>query len=1132
MKTHDDKNFWRSLEELEHDEHFQEALRREFPEGADSSDGFDRRRFLQVMGASVALAGAQSCRWEKTNILPLSARPDDRVPGIPAHYATCFELGGVAQPLVVTSYDGRPIKVEGNDLHGQSNGAASTFAQASLLEVYDPDRSPAPVKKGAESVDMADLEAALVDIRAKHASKRGAGLAFLSHTTSSPAMAELRRALAQQLPDATFTQYDALHRDHELDGARAAYGAPLRSVYDLSKATRIACFDADILGEHPAMVAHARAFALRRRPEGPGYDGVDFADRGETMNRLYCVEPRYTVTGSNADHRLPVRAEQVGAVLAALEAELVKGGLAVPAGSGAANEMPQGSLFAEGSPVRRFVAALAKDLAAHRGASLVAVGGTQSPSVHALAHRINAMLGNVGTTVNLVAEPDGERTNSERAIEELVDRMQGAQVGTLVILGGNPVYDAPRGRDFAKALERVETTIHLSVHRNETSKACTWHVPAAHYLESWGDALAWDGSYCVAQPLIRPIFGGRSALELVGRLVHGEWRDGQQLVREGCQARTGFKSDKAWSKVIHDGYVADSAAPHVNASLRAVAPLSFSGPPVTAGIPTNGQLELVLHGDACMYDGRFANNGWLQELPDFMTKLTWDNAAMISPATAQALGVTTRDLVRLTIAGRKVDCAVYVMPGQAAGTVSLALGYGRTAAGRVGGDADHGVVSAGFDAYALTSDGTIGHASGLQVDKLGTQYQLAMTAEHHMIDASGAKERDGEWLDPDKEGGYPERGLLTAAAIMAFNDESRSRGRVAELVRETTHEKYQGYLAAVEAKGGRAAIAAASHEGGHAAEASSANGHAADQVHGGHGQDKTVHADAADGHGAEAHGADAHGEGGHHDLDPNPIKRFSGPPLLALWQRHSYDGHRWGMSIDLSACTGCNACVVACQSENNIPVVGTDQVARGREMQWIRIDRYFSGDPDDPQVARQPINCLQCEDAPCEEVCPVAATTHSDEGLNDMAYNRCIGTRYCSNNCPVKVRRFNYFNFHKDLKSSDNDLKRMMYNPEVTVRSRGVMEKCTFCVQRVQNAKIKAKTEGRRPLRDGEIVTACQQTCPADAIRFGDLADQHSVVSKAHASERSYKLLEFLNIRPRTAHLARITNPNPALVEA
>jgi molybdopterin-containing oxidoreductase family iron-sulfur binding subunit len=1130
--TTTNKTYWRSLAELEGSVEFHEAVNREFPPGAQTSDGFDRRRFLQVMGGSIALAGAQSCRWEKTTILPLAERPEDRIPGVPNFYATSLEFAGVAQPLVMTSYDGRPIKVEGNDLHGASGGAASTFAQAALLDLYDPSRSTAPVEKG-EPRTMAQFEEAFAALRAKHASSGGAGLALLVDLSSSPALAEAKKRLAAALPRATVTAYEPLSNDRAREGARLAFGRPLRTHFDLSKAKRIACFDADLLGDHPAALANSRAFSLSRRPEGATYDGADFSDRGTQMNRLYVVEPRFTTTGASADHRLPLRAEQVAAALTALEAALVAKGLAVPASWGEASVMPQGALFASGSHHARFIEALAQDLYDHRGASVVAVGGTQARGVHALAHRINALLGNVGTTVTYTEEADAARPEATEALRELVQRMNGKEVETLVVIGGNPVYDAPRALDFTAALGRVATTVHVSLYRNETSRLCAWHAPLAHTFESWSDALTWDGSYCVVQPLIRPIFAGRSVLELVAFLADGVFGEAQALARAGCVARTGAKSDKEWQRAIHDGFVASSAAAAVQPAPQRLAPLALAGGALSAGVPADGQLELVLHGDACVYDGRFANNAWLQELPDFMTKLTWDNAALVSPATSKALGLTTNDLVTLTVGGKSIEAVVYVMVGQAAGCVSLALGYGRTAAGLVGGDSDAGVPTVGFDAYALTTNGTDGHETGLSIKKTGRTYPLSLTADHHMIDATGAKERDGEWLDPTQT--YADRfvedenhnmvALTTPALVERFNAQAKKGSRVSELIKETTAKEYSDTLAAVAKEGGRAAIDA-NKAGGHGGHGGS---HGADAGHG-----------AANDHASEVlftpgeAPADDHGHGGGHSvyLDPNHIKRFAGPHLLSLWERRTYDGHRWGMSIDLSSCTGCNACVVACQSENNIPVVGKEQVGRGREMHWLRIDRYFSGNPDDPQVAHQPLTCIQCEDAPCEQVCPVAATVHSDEGLNDMVYNRCIGTRYCSNNCPLKVRRFNYFNYHRDLKKSSNDLERMVFNPEVTVRARGVMEKCTYCVQRIQNVKIKAKVEGRRPIRDGEIVTACQQTCPADAIRFGDLADSQSVVSKAHASERSYKMLEFLNIRPRTAFLARMTNPNPVLVEA
>ncbi|MEO0649045.1 MAG: TAT-variant-translocated molybdopterin oxidoreductase [Planctomycetota bacterium] len=1064
--------YWRSLDELERTEEFRELAAREFPEGADSIDGVDRRRFLQLMGASTALAGAASCRWEKTEILPFVERPEGRVPGVPVHYATAYEQGGAAQALLVTSYDGRPIKVEGNDQAAGTEGAATSQAQALILELYDPDRSQSVVHEGRES-SWGEFDAWMSDELTRLQGMRGAGLAVLTETTASPTTWRLMAEIARRFPEAELVQYDAVNREQERAGARLAYGRPVRTHYRLEQARVIASFDSDLLESHPDQLRHSRGFAAHRRPEnGP-------------LNRLYAVESRFTTTGSLADHRLPVRSESVGAVLAALETALVAKGKSVPANWGSASTKPAGTLV-DDPRVARFVDALADDLYSHPGESCVAVGPTQPAEVHALAHRINTILGAIGKTVVLTDDPLGERSVGFEALAGLTDKMRAGQVGTLLVLGGNPAYAAPADLGFAEALGSVGTVVRLGLYEDETSALAQWHLPAAHTFESWGDARGWDGTHYVTQPMIRPLYDGRSGLELLATLA-GVEGDAQSLVRNDLE-------EGAWRQVLHDGFAPDSTLAAITPAGRAIPGLSFSSGALTKGVPANGELELVLYPCPKVVDGRFANSGWLQELPEFMTKLTWDNAALIGPATAKVLKVKNGDLVELSVGGRDLTCAAYVLPGQAAGSIGLALGYGRSRAGHVGGLSDEAdVPSVGFNSYTLLA--SAGYAlTGLKLEKTGGRYLLATTQDHHQIDSSGLVEREA---------------------------------RIDELVRHQTVEQYEEHPNAMQ----------------------------------------------------------------------EPLLGVHYPPMKSLWKEFEYDGNKWGMSIDLSTCTGCNACVVACQSENNIPVVGKEQVANGREMQWLRIDRYFETgaapeqeyggghhggdhgdghggghasvteepalqtagllsfgsnapegedhgdhgdagevprphgpdlDEENPRVHRQPVGCIQCEMAPCEQVCPVAATVHSDEGLNAMVYNRCIGTRYCSNNCPVKVRRFNFFNYHRDLKKEENAVKKLAFNPEVTVRARGVMEKCTYCVQRIEKVKIEARN-AKRAIKDGEIVTACQQTCAADAIVFGDLSDPEARVTKEHELSRSYDLLAYLNIKPRTAYLARITNPNPAL---
>jgi molybdopterin-containing oxidoreductase family iron-sulfur binding subunit len=648
-----------------------------------------------------------------------------------------------------------------------------------------------------------------------------------------------------------------------------------------------------------------------------------------------------------------------------------------------------------------------------------------------MVRRINAILENRGKTVRYFAKP--ERPSHVEAIRTLTERMQAGEVSTLVILGGNPAYDAPADANFATALGKVQTAVHLGLYRDETARACRWHLPAANWLESWGDVRSHDGTYSVVQPLVAPLYEGRSATELVAQLLGDASPNAEQLVRKTFAEIAGDRhSEKLWRETLHDGLLADSA-------FAPIEPEEGTGDSEHGTATQNPQpstldpqLEIVFLPDRSVYDGRFANNGWLQEMPDPITRLTWDNAAVVSPATAERLGVRDGMVVRLGFEGRELEIPALVLPGMAADTVAVSLGYGRTAAGHVGGLAADGVEPVGANAYLLRTSEAMHFAAGATLERTGRTVALATTQDHHAIDAVGLETREK---------------------------------RAGVLVQEASLDEFKHY------------------------------------------QELSPE---------EREEVDVAGHHEHH------------LPLVSLWQEHEYPGYRWGMSIDLSKCIGCGACVVACQAENNVPIVGKERVLEGREMHWLRVDRYFRGDENDPQIAVEPVACQQCEMAPCEQVCPVAATVHSSEGLNDMVYNRCIGTRYCANNCPYKVRRFNYFAYHKDLEAPAAEVAKMKFNPEVTVRSRGVMEKCTYCVQRIQAAKIDAKNR-RQAVTDGQIQTACQQACPAQAIRFGDLNDRQSEVFKAHESLRAYMMLAQLNTKPRTAYLTRIRNPNPEL---
>jgi MoCo/4Fe-4S cofactor protein with predicted Tat translocation signal len=998
--TNNSTTHWRSLRELENDPQLVELASREFQDIApENLEGVDRRRFLQLLGASAALATASGCSWEEEQILSFSSRPEHFVPGATKSFASAMDMLGSAKGLRVTTYDGRPIKIEGNPLHPSSHGATDVHAQAAILEFYDPERSREVTRGGTASTFDACI-ANLAPAFDQGRGDEGAGIGVISRASSSPTEARLRAELLERFPRAAWVVWESAGDEHAIAGAKLAFGEPLRARYDFRRARRVVSLDADFLRDHPDCVRHSAELGEGRRPESG------------SLSRLYVAESRFTSVGAAADHRLPVRSSDIPALLELLEDRVLGSrGLKL----GAPEPGSRARRLNEVEKVAKFVDALGADLLAHRGECLIVVGKSQPAAAHARAARLHDALGCVGRTTSWTAVPDGTRSSSQE-LRELCARAAAGEVQTLLVLGGNPVYDAPADIDVVAALERAETSVHLGLTADETARACDWHLPGAHFLESWSDALAWDGTYSIVQPTILPLFGGRSPLELLAALL-GHEAPALELVRETFAASFG---EAQWNRALHDGLVVDSRRASLTPTLRDESQFRLEE------LSADNELELNFYSCPKLLDGRYANNGWLQELPDYTTKLTWDNALMVGPATAQDLGVEHEEVVRLTVGDTSLELPVYIAPGQALGSVAVALGYGRSAAGVVGGSLAEDVTAVGVDVRPLRKTNGMWTVRGARVEGTGRKYALATTSEHHMIDAAGMDARESR-LDR----------LVPTATAQEFAE----------------HPDFAQHVV-------------------------------------------------------------------HH------------PPLESLWKEVELpDGHRWGMSIDLSACDGCNACVIACQAENNIPVVGKEQVLKGREMHWIRMDLYFSGDPDAPEAVTQPVACQQCEHAPCEQVCPVAATVHTQEGLNDMVYNRCVGTRYCSNNCPFKVRRFNFFNNTAFLDEPENELLQLAQNPDVTVRSRGVMEKCTFCVQRIQKTKIAAKNE-QREIFDGEIQSACQQACPPKAIVFGDLADESSEVAKLHASPRSYALLGELNIRPRNQYLARVTNPNPALQAA
>jgi MoCo/4Fe-4S cofactor protein with predicted Tat translocation signal len=997
-----DPSFWRTLDELAGDPEFCDRIANEFPSEIEAiTDPVARRTFLKLMGASIALAGVTACtRQPAERILPYVRQPEGLVPGKPLFYATAMALGGVATGLLVESHEGRPTKVEGNPMHPGSLGATDVFAQAAVLDLYDPDRSQTIAYLGEIRPWSAFLGSIRGALTAQQSSK-GAGLRILTESINSPTLAAQIRDLVSRFPSAKWHQWDPASRDNARAGSKLAFGNYVDAQYRFDRADVILALDADFLGCGPGSLRYARDFAARRRPEN-----------GERMSRFYAIESMPTSTGSRADHRLALKPTAIDAIVRRIADSILA------QGSSASPPVAQGF-----SPAAaKFADAVAKDLKAHRGAGLIVAGDGQLPAVHALAHSMNEALGNAGSTVVYTDPIEAEPTDQMQSLRDLVADMNAGKVDLLLIVGGNPAYTAPADLDFAGAMNKVAQRVHLSLREDETSALCHWHIPEAHFLESWSDARAYDGTASIVQPLIAPLYGGKTAHELVAATSDRPELSSHDVVREFWKGHGGVADadfEAAWARWLHDGVIPNTAFAPRNVSARGSA-TSRSASLQASGQTSAGPLEIVFRNDPCVLDGRFANNGWLQELAKPITKLTWDNAVLVSSATQDRVkaqgspaltggehGQIVSDVVELRYRGRTVRGALFPVVGLPDDCAVVHLGYGRTRAGHVGN-------GTGFNANAIRTSDAPWFGSGLEIANTGERTSLACTQYHHLMEG---------------------RGQIHAATLEEF-------------VRDPT------------------------------------------SVHEGPG------------------------------IEPAP------PRTITIYPDWKYEGYRWGMAIDVNACIGCNACVVGCQAENNIPVVGKDQVVRGREMHWIRIDTYYRGPLENPETYFQPVPCMQCENAPCEVVCPVAATVHSHEGLNDMVYNRCVGTRYCSNNCPYKVRRFNFY-LYQDWNTPSLKLGR---NPDVTVRSRGVMEKCTYCVQRINRARIDSEKENRR-IRDGEILTACQQACPADAIVFGDLNDPASRVAKLQSEIRNYALLGELNTRPRTTYLGAVRNVNPELGE-
>jgi molybdopterin-containing oxidoreductase family iron-sulfur binding subunit len=925
---------------------------------------------LQLLGASAALATLGGClKPPDEKILPYTRQPPEVTPGNPLHYATASVLDGRATGLLVTAREGRPTKVEGNPDHPSSRGGVGIFEQAGLLNLYDPQRLKV-VQYKKQPRSWRDFLSAMVVKGRLLRDRKGEGLRFLMEPSSSPLIGHLRQRLIEVYPRARFSAWSAIPLQHIHDGAQLAFGAPYETRLDLSRAQTVVSLDADFLSAMPGNARDMKDWAAKRVPPA--------------MARLYAVEAQLSVTGMNADHRLRVKPTQVHRFGLALLGRLV------PRYAALAQRFPLSAADA------KFADALVKDLQrAGRGAAVV-VGARQPPVLHAAAHAINAAL---GSSVVSQAKPVlHDMDAGPRTLRVLAEEMRKGAIDTAVITAWNPVYGAPFDLNFATALSRVPTSIYRSLYADETADRAGWVIPATHPLEAWGDARAHDGTLTFQQPLISPLYGGAGEVEVLSAFLEEGDRGAYPQLREFWRSRS--TDDLTWEKWLADGFVAGTETRPESPAVNHAAVLAEAQK--VAPAETMPGLEINIIPDYKVYDGRFANNGWLQELPDPVTKLTWENAALVSPTTAAQLGLEQGDLVDLTLRGPPAHAPVVIVPGHVDGAVTVAMGYGRNA------EAEALSRGLGFDTSTLRHIDMPWFAPGLALVKTGVKHRIAQTQEHHSME-----------------------GRIIAVSTPLSK------------LRETAET----------------------------------------------------------------------------------LEEQRGAPLSFHKPWDYSKGYRWGLSIDLSRCTGCSSCMVACQSENNVPVVGKDRVWRSREMHWLRVDRYFTGDDaGNPGVVFQPLMCVHCESAPCEYVCPVNATVHSDEGLNEMVYNRCVGTRYCSNNCPYKVRRFNFFSYTSEYAPQE----KMVFNPDVTVRSRGVMEKCTYCVQRIERARIHSRVQ-EREIRDGEIQTACQQACPADAIVFGNLNDPGSRVSRLAADERRYDLLHDLGTRPRTGYLARVTNPNPEL---
>jgi molybdopterin-containing oxidoreductase family iron-sulfur binding subunit len=1075
--------YWRSLDELMDKPSFKDWLHREFPQGASEVEGVNRRHFMKIMAASFGVAGlgAAGCRRPEQYILPFSKQPEGTIPGLPVYFTTSFPDGKDNLPLVVETHQHRPTHVEGNADFKQYGGGVSRFASASMLNLYDPDRMTSSYE-GTRRVTAERVKDRLASLLAKFGPTGGQGMAVLAQESTSPTRLRLKKELLKKYPRLVWSEYSAVEQNGPEAAAKVLFGKAVRPLYKLERAKRVLSVDADFLNDEPGSVGMARAFSKSRK--------VKDSKSAKAMSRLYVVESNFSLTGAMGDHRLRLSSANMPAFMAALAAEVIElqGG-----------DARLGAFLRERSkalPVdAEWVKECARDLCNMGGESVVIAGSHLPKEAHYLALYVNELIGASGATLEYAELPE----DGSSSLQELSEKIASGSIETLIVLGGNPAYDAPADLDWSTLQKQVPEVIRHGYYFDETGMDAGLNIAATHYLEQWGDGRTLDGTYVPVQPMILPLFEGFSELEVLALLGGAAVSDPYDLVLQTYAKETGGDA-KAFQRLLSRGFESgtqfstDSGLTVSSTKIRE----ELGRGELAVKPASKNALHVRLVRDASVGDGFYNNNGWLQECPDPMTKLTWDNAILISPKLALELGFDTKSgefliggvakksanfkrgreesrIAELTVEGVTVRGPVHIVPGLDDWTVVLPLGYGRRQVGRVG-------QGTGFDAYPLSHSASPGVRTGGTIVLTEEGFRLANTQEHWSMEG---------------------RAILREGNVKTYMENP-------SFVSEMGMESHSPPVYGKQKDMPLAQKSLETPRGGSAYETPDFG---------------------------------------------------SPPPNVDVWKDPEARAkfipeQQWGMSIDLNTCTGCNACVVACQSENNIPIVGKDQIMRGREMHWIRLDRYYSsGDlesnrtslPSDPQASVMPLGCLHCEMAPCEQVCPVNATVHDRQGLNVMAYNRCVGTRYCANNCPYKVRRFNFFDYNKrsidqfyvgpvgrdEYKTEGGVLKSMQKNPDVTVRMRGVMEKCTYCVQRIEQAKIaqrvKAKDSNNIHVPDGLLRTACQSACPSEAIVFGDISDPESAVSVAKSSDRDYALLGYLNTRPRTTYLARLRNPNPLM---